>query len=108
MKKRRKKESEIQKEIIDYLTLMRWVVVKINNVGIYSSGRWIPPRQLGISDLICCRPSDGKFFAIEVKRKGNTLSNHQGVFLDQVRQAHGEVLVAYSLDDVIKRLEENK
>lgn len=103
------KESDIQKAIMDYLQIKGWVVVKINNVGIRTEHKgWIRPRQLGISDLLCCRGSDGKFIAIEVKRHGNTLSDHQAVFLDQVRRARGEALVAYSLDDVINYLNGNK
>lgn len=102
------KEKDIQRQISNYLQYRGWVVLKFNNAGIMKeNGSYIPPRQKGISDLICCDPQ-GCFVAIEVKRPGNTLSTYQAVFLDQVRKSGGKTIVAYSLDDVMKELENGK
>jgi len=99
------KEKDIQRQIIDYLELKGWLVIKINNVGIRKeNGSYIPPREKGISDLICCDPY-GRFIAIEVKKPGNTLSDYQAIFLDRVRSVKGRAIIAYSLDDVIKEIE---
>lgn len=96
------KEKEIQKQIMDYLELKGWVVVKINNVGIRKvDGSFIPPRQKGISDLICCNPKTGQFTAIEVKRPDGRLTDYQSLFLDQVKGANGKSLIAYSLEEVL-------
>ena len=57
----------------------------------------------GIADLIGCL-NGGKFFAIETKSKGGTLSDEQAEFLDWVRRTGGISIVAYSLDDVIRGL----
>ena len=98
-------EKDIQKAIIEVLELKKWLVVKVNNVGIKKeNGSFIPPRQRGISDLIACSPR-GRFYAIEVKRPGGKLTEDQDRFLKDVFLHEGGFLVAYSVDDVIKLTE---
>lgn len=94
------KEREIQKQIIDYLELKKYLVVKVNNVGIRKpDGSFIPVRQKGISDLICLK--EGNFIAIEVKNKNGRLTDNQVEFLDSVEDHGGTVFVARSLDEVM-------
>lgn len=99
-------EKHIQRDIMQYLRHKGWVVVKAPTSGIFNKDRqtYIPLGQKGISDLLCCAPG-GKFVAIEVKAEGGKLSDHQAVFLDEVRRAGGTAIVAYSLDKVIELVE---
>jgi hypothetical protein len=72
------KESDIQKQISDYLKLKGWILFKHRNVGIYkkATGKYIPLPygEKGISDLIGCSPT-GQFGAFEVKMKGGKPSS---------------------------------
>ena len=101
------KEQEIQKQIIDYLKLKKFVVFKHRNVGIYkkSTGTYIPLSygEKGISDIIACSPN-GVFCAIEVKNKGGKPSQEQTEFLDRVRRNKGVGILAYNLDDILNQL----
>lgn len=101
------KESEIQKAIMDYLKIKKFVVFKHRNVGIFkqSTKQYIPlpAGELGISDIIGCT-KDGKFLAIEVKRPGGKPSPNQVDFLQRVRQNGGIAILAYSLDDVMSKI----
>ena len=96
------KEQYIQKAISDFLEYSGFLVIKINNVGIFNqkTGGYIPPRQKGISDLIACK--NGKFYAFEVKNEKGKLTDHQQVFLDRVKDAGGIAGMVRSVDDVIK------
>lgn len=98
-------EKSIQKEILDYLMGIGAVVVKINNGGIYNpiTHRFIPPRQKGISDILCCYK--GFFLAIEVKGKYTKPSPDQLTFLEQVRTQGGFAIWTCKLQDVIDLIE---
>jgi penicillin-binding protein-related factor A (putative recombinase) len=99
------KESDIQKSILDYLKLKKYLVFKHRNVGIFKqdTGRYIPlaAGEKGISDILGCT-HQGKFLAIEVKMPKKKPSPEQLEFLDKVNLRGGIGFVAYSLDDVIK------
>ncbi len=43
---------------------------------------------------------NGRYFAIEVKRKGKNPTNPQQRFLDAVRHGNGIAIVAYRFEDV--------
>ncbi len=98
------KEQDIQKAISDYLEYNGFLVIKINNVGIFNqgTGSYIPPRQKGVSDLIACK--NGIFYAFEVKNEKGKLTDHQKVFLERVKSVGGVAEVVRSVDDVIKLL----
>jgi hypothetical protein len=100
----RPKESDIQRTILDYLTILEkqgkpiffW---KQNNVGTRKpDGGWIPAPMLGVADIICC--VRGRFLAIEVKVPGGHQSQSQGAFEADVRRAGGEYVLAKSIEDV--------
>ena len=98
------REKDLQKQIIDYLRLVGFLVVKFNSTGIYkkSTGTYIPQPQKGITDLLFW--GKGKFGAIECKVKGNKLSPEQIRFGGQMTMHGGRFIVAYSLDDVMMGL----
>lgn len=58
----------------------------------------------GVSDIIGIYK--GKFFAIEVKTKTGKLSEHQKIFLNDVKKNGGIAFVARSIDDVHRGLNE--
>ena len=103
MRKKPPLEKEIQKQIIDYLRIKRWVVIKFNNVGIFKqeTKKYIPPSQKGIADLSVCSPQ-GRFIAIEVKREKGIVTEDQKAFGEEIEARHGIYLVARSIDDIIK------
>lgn len=98
-------EQDIQRQITDYLKLKRIFHRKVNIAGIMKpNGGYIPSQNAGMSDIIGCLWG-GRFLAIEVKKKGGKVSPLQQAFLDEVNANGGLGFVAYSLDDVIKMLD---
>ena len=120
-------EIEIQRQILDYLTLKHIFHMRVNTGGLMRNGVWCPSPNTtkGASDILAikslkyCRPKNGdvskaimlgevdnftmgQFVAIEVKRPNGKLSKDQKRFLDEVEKAGGMAIVAYSLDDVRK------
>ncbi len=57
----------------------------------------------GISDLIG-QMKDGRFLAVECKREGASLMDHQRDFLNEVRKHHGVAFVARSVEDAERGL----
>ena len=97
-------EKQTQRTILDYLELKRIFCWKHHNVGIKKpNGHYIPTSLLGISDILGVLP-DGKFLAIEVKRKGGVVSDKQTEFLYNIERNDGVGFVAYDVDDVINNL----
>lgn len=101
------KESQIQKQILDYLRLRGCLVFKHRNVGIWKqkTNSYIPLSygEKGISDIIGLT-NKGRFLALEVKRKGNKPTQEQLDFIARVKQKKGIGAVVYSLDDVINAI----
>lgn len=89
-------ENEIQltKAIRKYLDML----------GIWN---WKPMQGLGavkgIPDIICCWK--GRFIAIEVKVGSNKPSKYQECKIKEINRAGGLAFVAYSIDDVINKLD---
>jgi hypothetical protein len=99
------RESDIQKAILDYLSLKR-IVAWRNNSGTaeVQAGKklyWMKLAPKGSPDIIGYLP-DGRFLGIEVKRKGGVASQEQIDFLDKLNNSGGLGMIAYSLDDVTK------
>jgi len=83
-------ESDIQRQIKEYLQLNGWFVVKIHqSLGSYK----------GIADLYALK--DGRHVWIEVKMPKGRLSEHQKQFRQDVINHGGIYLVARSIDDVM-------
>ncbi len=102
------KESDVQKQILDYLKLKRVLCFKHRNVGIFkkATNQYIPLAfgERGISDILGCLP-DGRFLAIEVKNgKDGKPTEDQLEFLKQVMKRGGIGFIARSLDDVIQQI----
>jgi hypothetical protein len=82
-------EAELTKQIRQYLNA--------RNIWHYKAWQGLMSKK-GISDIIGCYK--GRFFAIEIKREGGKITEHQQAFINQVRAAGGIAFVAYSIQDV--------
>jgi hypothetical protein len=99
-------EKDIQKAIVEYLQY-RKIYCWINKtqgtfdpvLKIYRKGTTFK----GVSDILGILP-DGKFLAIEVKKKGNYASPEQKEFIQNINLKNGIAFVAYSVDEVIDTL----
>jgi len=104
-------ESDIQRQILDYLSLKGIFHYRNNTSGIYiqKTGKYRPSHSKGAPDIVGIVPDgSGRFLGIEIKKPGGKLSPDQIVFLDNIWKAGGIPIVAYSLEDVIRALEPPK
>jgi hypothetical protein len=103
------KEIELQKQIRDAINSMGGFCWR-NNTGSFSledkrgKQRYFKAGIKGSSDIIGTW-KDGRSLAIEVKVGKNKPSDDQLRFLEEVTRRGGIGFVAYSLDEVIKNLE---
>lgn len=103
-------ERDIQKQIVDWLTL-RGLFWRRNNTGasgpMFHKGkrRFVRYSSPGAPDIYVVHR--GLYIAIEVKRPGGRQSEDQIAFMDELRtRGEGIYVLAYSLEDVIKALSE--
>jgi len=85
-----KKESQIQKEIIQYLrTIPNLYFFKV-----------ISANYRGVPDIIICY--EGRFIGMEVKTQRGRISGLQKYHCEQIKKADGICFVVRSLEDVKK------
>jgi Holliday junction resolvase len=83
------KESDILKQVKDYLRWNGWFVIRIQQgLGSYR----------GISDLIAIK--DGKVVFVEIKTKKGNLSEWQIKFKNDLEAKGGTYVVIRSIDDI--------
>lgn len=87
-------ETHLQKKIQKYLISKGCYEFKVHG-SLYM--------KAGIPDIICCYK--GKFIAIETKVGKNKMSELQKIHKEQILYAGGIHILAYSLDDVKKIIE---
>lgn len=95
------KESDIQKQILDYLAL-RHIFHYRNNSGAFvdSQKHFYRFGATGSPDIICV--INGQYVGIEVKAPNGRQSEPQKAFQQSLEQSGGRYILAYSLDDVIR------
>ena len=96
-------ESEIKKQILEYLTVTN-IFAWRQNCGAFiqeenGTKRFIRCGIPGCSDIIGCLP-DGRFLAVECKRPGGKLTMAQKAFLAEIAKNGGVAIVASSVEDV--------
>lgn len=93
------KESDIQRQILDYLALKRIFHYR-NNSGAFvdSNKHFYRFGALGSPDIICV--INGQFVGIEVKAPKGKVSDHQKEFQKKLEAAGGKYILAHSLEDV--------
>lgn len=96
-------ESEIQRQITDWLTLSRVFWYRQNSGAIASSHkgkrRFVRFARPGACDLVAV--IGGRYIGIEVKRAGEDQSQAQREFQAALVQAQGVYILAHRLEDVI-------
>ena len=100
-------EQQIQKSIIDYLRLRKYVVFKHHSTGFtVREGKVAAFKygEKGVADIIACSPK-GTFVAIEVKRPGKTATPEQLEFLERIRNYGGIAILTHSLGEVVDIIE---
>lgn len=106
-KQKTKLESEILKEICEWLFSNGYFFWRANNtpqLGRFGANGEVRFRSLpkytprGVPDIICLHK--GKFIGLEVKRPGMQLSTHQVGFGVRVALAGGKYEVVHSLEEV--------
>ncbi len=85
-------ESQIQNKILKNL----------KSIGIYAHKN-IATNKKGVPDIICC--VDGKYVALEVKKKGGKPSDLQIWNINKIRNSGGVAETVYSWEDVKDILE---
>ena len=96
-------ERDIQKSIIDYLSLKGYFFMKVNTVGIFkqATGSYIPSQSVGAPDILVFLDG-GVCMAIEVKTSIGKLSPHQEAWKSRSKAIGMDYVVCRSIDDVIK------
>ncbi len=97
-------ESQIKAQIMGWLWANKFFPVPIQTTGCPNGkGGYRKAPMTGISDILACK--DGKFYAIEVKARNNTLSENQAIFLhDVIAVGKGIALTVWSLEDLQEKL----
>ena len=90
------KEQEIQKQIIDYLTIQGWLVWKNKNMN-RTTGKYLKTYQRGVPDLTAL--NNGRVIFIEVKTNHGEQSSDQIEFENKIREHDGEYYVIRSIDE---------
>lgn len=91
MNKIKLKESDIRKQLQDYLRLKGWHVhYNLQGLGCYR----------GISDLTCIKA--GRVVFLEVKTPKGKQSDAQVRFQKEIEAAGGEYLVAHDIDSLMR------
>ena len=99
-----KSETEIQREVLDYLKL-RNIPANRNNAGKVKKGsHWINLGKGGWPDVIACLPPSGFFLGVEIKKPGEELSEKQVEVKAEIEQANGIVIVVTSVEELAEEL----
>lgn len=95
-------EQDIQKSILEYLSLTGWFAYKNNTVGIYKkeTNSYIPNPSRGLADITAIK--NGEVIMIEVKKPGGKQSEYQKEFQRKWEENGGKYYLMVSLDDLIK------
>jgi hypothetical protein len=94
------KESDVQRQILDYLKLKRIFHYR-NNSGVFvdANKHFYPFGATGSPDIICVL--NGRYVGIQVKAAKGKQSVHQKEFQNHLEAAGGKYILARDLDDVI-------
>jgi VRR-NUC domain len=103
-------EQGIQAAILAYLRMRGIYCWKNNTAGIYVRARntYIPSHAPGVADILGILDSrfgrPGVWIVVEVKSAKGRLSPHQEAFLKEINDRGGLAIVARSVEDVEKAL----
>lgn len=99
------KEKEIQKVIIEYLSLKKYLFYRQNSGAFRTEKGFYRFASLsGIPDIVVILPPNGRYVGIECKSSSGQLNPNQKVFKEQLEAMGGTYIVARTLEDVINEL----
>jgi hypothetical protein len=97
------RESDIQRQILEYLALKRIFHYRNNSSAFKdSNNHFYRFGALGSPDIICV--IDGQYVGIEVKAPKGKQSDHQKEFQRKLEAAGGKYILAYSLDEILRTI----
>jgi hypothetical protein len=98
------KESEVQKQILEYLQIKNVFHYRNNSGGMVTQYKgkqsFMRFGAVGSPDIVCV--IDGIYTGIEVKGTGGKQSENQKAFQESLEQAGGRYILVSSLGDIIK------
>ena len=98
-----RKESEILRAILNYLTVRKVFHFRINTQGNFNNRlqKWLPSPNVtkGVADIICLK--NGKMICLEVKSETGKSSTDQILFSLKVSSGGGQYFIVHSVDDVM-------
>ena len=92
-----KTETELKREILDYLEAGNILAWRNQSGTIHIGNRWIHFGKEGSPDIVGCWPT-GRFFCIEAKKPGEKPSDVQKEFHDRIRSNNGLIYILNSID----------
>jgi hypothetical protein len=95
-------EMQTLHAILGYLTMRGHLAFRVNSGTFSRGGRFIKGAPAGTADIIGVA-KNGAFFAIEVKRFGNHMSDAQRDFMARVDTIpNTKTVLAFTVDDVAR------
>jgi hypothetical protein len=95
------KESDLQRQILDYLVLKRIFHYRNNSSSFVDSQKhFYRFGAVGSPNIVCV--IKGQYLGIEVKAPKGKQSEHQKAFQQALEAAGGRYVLAYSLDYVMR------
>lgn len=105
------KEKEVQKQVMQYLIMNGYLVVRINSGAFIESNRYIRAyiianngKSSGLPDVLAMKQGKGMLLEIKAGR-GGKVSDKQKDFISLARSKGVDVYVINSLDQVIDIVE---
>ena len=99
-----KKESQIQKGVINWLLYHKCFVWR-NNTGSYetAAGHYVSYGFKGSPDIVGMLPN-GRFLGVEVKTVIGKQNKDQKIFEQRVKECGGIYIIARSIDDLEREI----
>lgn len=97
------KESEIQKQCMDWLHLKGFFCWRNNNIGVFDPSKKIFRTftgMKGVSDILGIL-DDGRFLAVEIKGPKGRMTPEQDSFQENIAKRGGVACCVHSLDELI-------
>jgi len=93
-------EKQIQRQILDYINAIGAYGGKTKTMGVRRGKRWCFDKYLfrGFPDITFFH--NQRLYFVEVKRKGNGLSDEQIMFSEYASESNQTYIVAYCVEDV--------
>ena len=96
---RKRTEGDIQAKVVDYLSLLGFIVMRTNAGAIeIAPGRWFHGVPEGYADLHC--NAWGMFLAVETKAPKKGLRPKQQEYRERVEATNGTYIACHSLEEL--------